>query len=337
MTHPFSSTYIARNKPWLAPLAGYSDLPFRLLSRELGAAVCVTEMVSAKGLLFGTTATARLVATTPDDSPLVVQIFGAEPEYVGLGMDFLLERGVTYFDLNAGCPVPKVAKSGSGAIMMRDPNNLYKVAKIMVDKAGAGNVGVKIRLGWDAEHINCLEIGSELAALGVGWVTLHPRTARQGYSGTSDWSYLRRLVQTVDIPVIASGDLFTAEDGLRCLQETDVAALMFARGALSNPAIFRRFNDLIQGRPSHPTTGMDIAHMARRQAELIREHCGDALRTMYRMRSIIPRYVKNLPGAKLIRQRITTCTEWEDLLQILKDIETLPPLAESIPTTGEDR
>ncbi len=323
MTATFSSLNIAPNKPWLAPLAGYSDLPFRLLCRELGASVCVTEMVSAKGLLFGTTATSRLVATAQEDAPLVVQLFGAEAEYVGLAMGYLMERGFTYFDLNAGCPVPKVAKSGSGAVMLRDPDNLYKVVKVMVDRAGPGNVGVKIRLGWDTEHINCLEIGPQIADMGAGWITLHPRTARQGYSGLSDWTYIQRLVERVDIPVIASGDLFTAEDGIRCLEQTNAAALMFARGALGDPAVFQKFNALMRGEDPPRTTGSDIACMALRQAELIREQCGDALRTMYRMRSIIPRYVKHLPGARAIRQRITSCTQWDDLLDIIKDIENL--------------
>ncbi|MFW5487192.1 MAG: tRNA dihydrouridine synthase [Desulfovibrio sp.] len=321
MTVTFSSTYISRDKPWLAPLAGYSDLPFRLLCRELGAGVCVTEMVSAKGLIFGTNATARLVATTSADTPLVVQIFGAEPEYIGLGMDYLLEHGFTYFDLNAGCPVPKVAKSGSGAVMLKTPETLYKVAETMVERAGTGNVGIKFRLGWDTQNINCLEIGQELERLGAGWLSLHPRTARQGYSGTADWSYIRRLVEAVDIPVIASGDLHTAEDGIRCLDETGAAAIMFARGALSDPAIFAKFNALINSRPIAPTTGADIASLARRQADLIREQCGDAMRTLYRMRSIIPRYVKSLPGARSIRKRITACVEWEELQRIIADIE----------------
>lgn len=307
--------------PWLAPLAGYSDLAFRLLCRSYGAACAVTEMVSAKGMVYHSPGTAELLATTPADSPLVVQLFGCEPEMIVRAMDMLLDSGFRHFDLNAGCPVNKVVKTGAGAALLKTPGLLAEIAAAMVKRAGPGRVGVKIRAGWQDDDLNYLDVGRRLEDVGVAWLTLHPRHARQGYAGTAPWDRLTEFKRAVGVPVVASGDLFTARDGRDCLARTGADALMFARGALYDPTIFKHYlNSCDQG----PPTGNEVADLASRHAELMRTH-GRPEAALRRMRSIVPRYVRGLSGARALRMEMTSCTTWERFDEILDRIRQAGP------------
>lgn len=307
------------HKPWLAPLAGFSDLPFRLLCRELGAAVTVTEMISAKGLVYDSRNTQPILATDIADSPLVVQLFGSDPEFVGRAMDMLLARDFTWFDLNCGCSVPKVIKTGSGSALMKDPDLLLAVAKAMVERAGSHRVGVKMRLGWNPANENYLDVAKALEQAGVGWLTLHPRYAQQGFSGQANWTAVARLRQSVSIPVLASGDLFTAEDAARCLRETDASGVMFARGALRDPAVFLRLRAMLNGSQA---TVPSLAWIIRRHVRLIHQH-GQPSRELLKMRTIIPRYVRHIDRSKELRQRLVLCSSWEELESIVQDIEQI--------------
>lgn len=302
---------IAPDRPWLAPLAGFSDLAFRLLCREHGAAAAVTEMVSAKGTCYGGPGTGDLLDTDPADEPLVVQLFGSEVEYVERAMGLLMERGFAYFDFNAGCPVRKVNKTGAGAALLRDPERLEAIARRMAELA-PGRTGVKFRRGWTDGEDNYLEIGRRLEDAGAAWVALHPRTARQGYSGTADWSCLRSLVPTLSIPVLASGDLFTAADAARCVRETGVSGVMFARGALYGPAIFREYTALVRGRTPPERTPEELGRAIRRHAELARTFLPER-KALLKMRTIVPRYVRHMPGARALRSRIVHCASWDEL------------------------
>ncbi|MDR2800086.1 MAG: tRNA-dihydrouridine synthase family protein, partial [Desulfovibrio sp.] len=237
-----------RNYPWLAPLAGYSDLPFRILCREFGAAVACTEMVSARGLVCGLRRRSEdgrepgldLLRTHPADDPLVVQLFGAEPEYMAAAARELAGRGYTYFDLNMGCPAPKIKKSGAGAALLRDPARAALVARALFRAVGKGRAGCKLRLGADAASPVYLELGQRLADEGAAWLTLHPRHGKQGFSGVADIRAVEFLAEKVNIPVLASGDLFRAEDALKYL-DAGAAGVMFGRGALADPLIFRKY------------------------------------------------------------------------------------------------
>lgn len=314
---------IFKNKSWLAPLAGYSDLPFRLLCREYGCQTACTEMISAKGLVFESPGTKQLLATGPADRPLVVQLFGSEAAYFEQAMKILLDRGFVSFDLNAGCPVRKVVKTGAGAALLRDPDRLVRLAGVMVDLAGKGRVGVKLRSGWDAATRLQAEVFQELERIGIGWIAVHPRTARQGFSGRADWAFIRGVQDTVAIPVLAGGDLFTAEDGVRCLEQTGAAGVMFARGALNNPMIFSRFRDIMAGnRPAEPGADWrpaDFGTMIRRHMHLCRES-RDSVRSLLKMRTIIPRYLKGFPGAKDLRRQIVQAGSWEELEALIGQI-----------------
>ncbi|MFZ5428045.1 MAG: tRNA dihydrouridine synthase [Thermodesulfobacteriota bacterium] len=314
---------ISPDKPWLAPLAGYSDLPFRMLCREYGAACAVTEMVSAKGMVHYSPGTKDLLATDSGDSPLVVQLFGCEPEMFERAMDMLLEKGFSLFDLNCGCSVPKVVKTGSGAALLRTPDTLRRIVDVMVAKAGPGRVGVKLRTGWSADETPVFDIASSLEDLGAAWFTLHPRHARQGYSGTARWEHIAGLKRRSRIPVMASGDLFTAADARRCLAETGADGVMFARGAMYDPAIFKHYLNNSASQASGP----EVAGMIARHAEFIRRY-GRPERALLRMRSIVPRYVRNLLGARSLRQEVASCSSWEHLAEITGRIALADPAPE---------
>lgn len=304
--------------PWLAPLAGYSDLPFRLLCREYGAAVCCTEMISAKGLIYHSPGTQDLLQTLPEDAPLVVQLFGNEADIMIRAMEPLLEQGFRWFDLNMGCSVPKVTRTGCGAAMLRDVPNAVAVARAMIRTAGEGHVGFKLRLGWDAGAEVWRELAAALEDCGAGWLTLHPRYARQGFGGTAHWPALAELRRRVSVPVIASGDLLTALDGARCLAETDVASVMYARGAMQNPAIFREHGALLAGGRTAEPNRSEVRTMIRRHAALAREYSNERT-ALFKMRTFVPRYVHHLPGVRLLRQGLAVCHDWATLDRLLDD------------------
>ena len=346
---------IRPDAPWLAPLAGWSDLPFRILCREQGAAVCCTEMVSAKGLVYGGRNTEDLLAATPlegerlddgslvTDHPVVVQIFGAEAEFMEQAVHILKHRGFQWFDVNMGCSVPKVTKTGAGAAMLRDVPNALRVAEAVIKAAGPGRMGFKLRLGWDASSEVYRELARELAALGAAWITLHPRHAVQGFAGTPRFSAIGELASELPVPVIASGDLFTAADGVRVLRETDCASVMYARGALKDPAIFAKHLELLrsggeipaseslspafEGKAlaaqnacdvldSLPVDRKGLADVIRRHAQLARRYSPHL--ALLKMRTFVPRYVKSMDGARALRQEIVQCSDWDSLNAILE-------------------
>jgi len=306
----------ATDKPWLAPLAGFSNLPFRLLCREFGASAAVTEMVSAKGMVYGSSGTGALLDTCPEDTPLAVQLFGAEVTFLERACGMLLERGFANIDLNAGCSVKKVLKTGAGAALMSEPQKLAELAAAMVRLAGAGRVGVKMRLGQRAGEETFLECARRLEDVGVGWLALHPRHVTQGYGGSARREALSVLVDAVDVPVMASGDLFTAEDAVSCVRETGVSGVMFARGALRDPAIFSRYRLLLAGgEPPVPTAG-HVRGVISRHAHLARMHGRDQGVELKKMRTFAPRYIKGLPGASKLRNAMVGVDSWEELAQI---------------------
>ncbi len=309
---------IGPNRPWLAPLAGFSDLPFRLLCRERGAAAACTEMVSAKGLVYDARnpgagdGSEALLHTAPEDTPLIVQLFGAEPEFLAEAGRLLRARGFAYFDLNMGCSVPKVVKTGAGAAMMRDPERAVKAAAALIRAVAPCPVGIKLRLGPNSAEENFLSLGRALEDAGAAWLTLHPRWASQGFAGEARHEASARLARAVSVPLLISGDLLSAEGALDRLQESGAAGLMFARGALSDPTIFARFTALYQGETPCGQTPQELRALIFRHLELIRLHSPHRLNRrglspdLLKMRTVIPRYVRRLPGARELRKALCT-------------------------------
>ncbi len=324
--------------PWLAPLAGWSDLPFRLLCRDHGASVTCTEMVSAKGLVYGGKNTENLLQTIPQDKPVVVQIFGAEADFMQKSIQVLKTHGFQYYDVNVGCSVNKVVKTGAGSAMLRDLPNFYAVAKAVINEVHKDNgyqIGFKIRLGYQLKENVYEEVAVRLQDLGADWITLHPRYAKQGFSGEPEYEALIRLKELVEIPIIASGDLFTARDGVRVLLKTGVNGLMYARGAMSNPRIFDEHKTLYQYVIENNCTLENIPdyemlypktpeEIKKDLYALIMQHLSYAkkycpFRAVLQMRTIVPRYVRHLENAKLVRQALIKCRNFEDVDAVIQE------------------
>lgn len=307
------------DKPWLAPMAGYSDLPFRMLCREFGAATCVTEMVSAKGLVFKSPGTGELLQSIPADQPLVIQLFGGDPVTMGEAVRILRANGYAWFDCNLGCPARKVLKQNSGARLLVDKDLVLAIAQSMITAAregdSPGGVGFKLRLGMDEAHPAHPDLALYLRDSGASWISLHPRYAKQGYSGCASWEHIANVARQLDIPVLASGDLLSAETGLECLRQTGARGVMYARGALRNPFIFARHLALAKGMQAPALSHDSLCSMIMRHIELTRQLCPHS--AIHKMRSIVPRYVRELPGAHKLRLALAECEEWNNITDIL--------------------
>jgi len=228
----------AQNGALLAPLAGISNLPFRLLVRSQGCSLAYTEMISSNGLVRKTAKTYEYLKTCADDRPLGAQIFGADPRIMAQAARIVAQSGVDLIDINMGCPVKKVIKAGAGAVLMKDPDHVARIVDA-VKKSVKIPVTVKIRSGWTRGSINAVEIARIVEDCGADAITVHPRTADQGYSGHADWKIIASVKKAVKIPVIGNGDIRQPQDAVKMLQETSCDAVMVGRGALGNPWIFR--------------------------------------------------------------------------------------------------
>lgn len=226
----------------LAPMAGVSEQPFREIALELGAALAPTELVSANGLIRASARTAKYLRHGPSEKPFVVQLFGGEPEVMAKGAELAKAAGADAIDINMGCPVPKVTRSGAGSGLLCDPPRAQQIIRLCKQATGLP-VSAKIRAGWDSSKLNFVEMGLALEEAGAAMVALHPRTRAQGYAGRADWTRIAALKQAVKtIPVIGNGDVVTPADAKRMFEETGCDAIMIGRAALGNPWIFREMN-----------------------------------------------------------------------------------------------
>ena len=223
----------------LGPMAGVTDSPFRKLCREYGCGLMFTEMVSAKGLYYKDEKTKRLMAFTPEESPIGLQIFGSEPDIFEAVVPGLDNLGFSVIDLNLGCPAPKIVKNGDGSALMKDPRLAEAIIRAVI-RSTSLPVMVKIRKGWDEASVNAVEIAKIAEASGAAAVTVHGRTRDQFYMGKADWGIIREVKEAVKIPVIGNGDIFTPEDAERLFRETGCDGIMVARGAQGRPGCFPR-------------------------------------------------------------------------------------------------
>lgn len=305
------------DKPWLAPLAGYSDLPFRLLCRELGAATCVTEMISARGLLEDNRRTGRLLESTEADSPLVVQLFGADPTVMAEAVRILRSYGYYWFDCNMGCSVRKVLRQGAGAALLADTDLALEVAKAMLDASSGsdglprGMVGFKLRSGMTPSDPVIPDLALRLQEAGAAWIGLHPRFSNQAFTGRASWDEIASLARLLEIPLLASGDLLTAQAGRECLRKTGATGVMYARGALYNPAIF---TEHCTGELAEPVSALRA--IINRHIELSRQF-GPPEKGFVKMRSLLPRYMHNFPGVGELRRAVCLANDWEGLFLAL--------------------
>ena len=255
----------AKNGALLAPLAGISNLPFRLLARSQGCSLAYTEMISSNGLIRKTAKTYEYLKTCADDSPLGAQIFGADPRIMAQAACIVAQSGVDLIDINMGCPVKKVIKAGAGAVLMKDPDHVARIVDA-VKKSVKIPVTVKIRSGWTRGSINAVEIARIAEDCGADAITVHARTADQGYSGHADWKIIASVKKAVKIPVIGNGDIRQPQDAIRMLQETSCDAVMVGRAALGNPWIFRGIVGALCGQT------IDYLPSSRQRREMIENH-----------------------------------------------------------------
>ena len=272
-------------------------------------------MISAKGLFYSTANTMRLLQTNEQDLPLVVQLYGSDPEIMARAVDTLCSMGFEYFDLNCGCSVKKVVKTGAGAALLKNFDLLLQMVSAMTERAGPGKVGVKMRLGWNIDEQVYLDLAAPLADAGAGWITLHPRTAVQQFTGKAAWQALKQLKATSRIPVVASGDLFTADDALECVRQTGVDTVMFARGALMDPAVGMRYQNLLQGLEDLPRNQEFTLHLCMETVSYYRKYASS--RALLKLRTLLPRIIRGLPGAKDLRKKIILCRQWAELESVL--------------------
>ncbi|MCX7655068.1 MAG: tRNA dihydrouridine synthase DusB [Treponemataceae bacterium] len=305
---------------FLAPVAGYTDRAFRSICVEAGANLTCTELVSAEGLIRDSKKTAQMLLRAPNERYYVVQLFGADPATMAQAVALLSPYHPDVVDINCGCPVPKVVKSGAGAALLREPDRLAKVVESVVQAAqkylGGVPVTIKIRSGWDETSINYPVVAHRALEAGVAAIALHARTRSQGYAGKANWQHIAHLVSLVNIPVIGSGDLFTPEDGKRMLEQTGCGALMFARGAMGNPFIFTETRELLEkGKYAHVPVERRL-QWALRQLELRALDVGEEV-ACREMRKQFCAYARGISGASHLRNAFVQAKTIEDYRKIV--------------------
>jgi nifR3 family TIM-barrel protein len=300
----------------LAPLAGLTDRVFRGIAFEFGADMAVTEMVSAVGLLRSSRPLRALLGLGTDEGPLAIQIFGGDPESMGEAARRLSELRPRFVDVNLGCPVRKVVKQGAGAALLKDPERMEAVLRAVV-RASRVPVSAKVRIGWDrADPGRFRDLVRRIEDCGVRVLVVHPRTREQGFGGKADWRYIALAKETLSIPVIGNGDVFSAEDYFRMRRETGCDAVMIGRGAVGNPWIFQEIRSREAGLPYAPPTPADrlalMVEHARRSVRLRGEPTG-----IVAMRRTLAAYVRHLPQARPLRGELMRCTRWEEVRQVV--------------------
>lgn len=307
-----------KNKVFLSPMAGVTDLPFRLICKEQNCGMLYTEMINAKALCYDDENTKKMLKIEKEEHPVAVQIFGSDPEFMGRAAEIMNQYENEILDINMGCPAPKVIKNGDGSALMKNPKLAEEVLKSVV-KNSKKPVTLKIRKGWDDNSINAVEIAKIAEASGISALAIHGRTREQYYSGKADWDIITEIKNSIDIPVIGNGDVFTVEDARNMLDKTGCDAIMIGRGAQGNPWIFKRINHYMQTGEILPEPTMEEKmNTAKKHLKLAVQEHGEYI-AVREMRKHIAWYLKGLKGSAKVRDEINKITSYEEVVRRLDD------------------
>lgn len=300
----------------LAPMAGFTDAACRRLAANHGALYTISEMVSAKALTFGDKKSAQLIYNENNPAPYGVQLFGAEPETMGQATALIQKYKFDFIDINMGCPAPKIVSGGAGSKLMLDPDRCGRIVEQVVAHTKRP-VTVKMRKGWDADHITAVECAKACEQAGAALIAVHARTREQMYTPGIDPEIIARVKDAVRVPVLGNGDIHSAEDAVRMMQATGCDGVMIARGALGDPWLFERVNAAIEGLPAPKAPNLQARMNAlRRQVEEMVEQKGEFV-AMPQARSQTMHYMKGLKGAANLRRYCCTLTRLEDLDELI--------------------
>ena len=302
----------------LAPMAGVTDLPFRLLCSEHGAGMCCMEMVSAKAILYRNKNTEALLEIHPDEGPVSLQLFGSDPQIMGDMAKQIEDRPFDILDINMGCPVPKVVNNGEGSALMKEPELVGKIVSSVV-RSVSKPVTVKIRKGFDDAHVNAVEIAKIAEDAGAAAIVVHGRTREQYYAGEADWDIIAKVKRNVSVPVIGNGDITDGISAERMLRQTGCDGIMVGRAARGNPWIFQQITAYLQDGTVLPKPGKDevretILRHARLQLECKGEYTG-----VREMRKHVSWYTAGIPNSARLRQNVNMVEDFDELRRLVEE------------------
>ena len=313
-------SFVTQGEAFLAPMAGVTDFPFRVICKRYGASLLYTEMINAKALCYGDENTFSMLEVKPEEGDVAVQIFGHETQYMAEAASILSDMNrFRIIDINMGCPAPKITKNNEGSALMKDPALAFKIID-SVKKASKLPVTVKFRKGWDDSCVNAVEFARNAQAAGADCITVHGRTREQYYSGKADWDIISEVKKSVSIPVIANGDIFSIGDAVNIIEKTGADAYMIGRGSQGNPFIFSQIRDFIEGSPVRDIPDTEKIDVMLEHYELSIKYKGED-KTVREMRKHIGWYLKGMYGSARMRDDINHIVDADEVRQMLRDYQ----------------